>query len=139
LAKSSPFLGSPPLPWIPDDHDRCRVHGLAGGRVITPLLADGYGTKMHDRVSFTTRFFVFMSAKSLNTGVQDRTIKRVLRHRNSREYFKDGNWTSDPAEASSFSDIVEVAETCARYGLSDVELALQYDPGGCEVFCTFIR
>ncbi len=80
-----------------------------------------------------------MAAKSLDTTAQDRTIKRVLRHRSSREYFKDGGWTSDPAQANSFSDVVEVAETCARYGLSDVELALQYDPGGCDVFCTPIR
>ncbi len=80
-----------------------------------------------------------MPAKTLNQTIQDKPIKRFLRHRASREYFKDGNWTSNPDEASSFSDVVEVAETCARYGLSDVELALRFDSGVCDVFCTPIR
>ncbi len=79
-----------------------------------------------------------MSAKTLeSTG--DRTIKRYLRHRSSREYFKSGSWTSDPEDADNFSDVVEVAQTCARYGLSDVELALRYASGGPDVFCTPIR
>ncbi len=79
-----------------------------------------------------------MSAKTLQS-TQERTIKRVLRHRSSREYFKNGGWTSDPEEADSFSDVVEVAQTCARYGLNDVELALRYTSGGHDVFCTPIR
>jgi hypothetical protein len=79
-----------------------------------------------------------MSAKTLQS-TQDRTIKRILRHRSSREYFKQGGWTSDPEEADSFSDVVEVARTCARYGLSDVELALRYSAAGDDLFCTAIR
>ncbi len=79
-----------------------------------------------------------MSAKTLES-TPDRTIKRFLRHRSSREYFKSGGWTSDPEQADSFSDVVEVAQTCARYGLSDVELALRYASGGHDLFCTPIR
>ena len=79
-----------------------------------------------------------MSAKSLQS-TQDQTVKRVLRHRASREYFKNGGWTSNPQEADNFGDIVEVAQICARYGLSDVELALRYSSGTHDLFCTPIR
>ncbi len=79
-----------------------------------------------------------MSAKMLES-TEDRTIKRVLRHRSSREYFKNGGWTSDPGEADSFEDVVEVAQTCARYGLSDVELALRYPSAAEDLFCTPIN
>jgi hypothetical protein len=79
-----------------------------------------------------------MSARTLHEDA-DSTIKRLLRHRASREYFKDGGWTSDPQEADSFSDVVEVAQTCARYGLKDVELALRYPSAAHDVFCTPIR
>ncbi len=80
-----------------------------------------------------------MPAKVLSGGAADWTIKRVLRHRRSQEYFKDGGWTNKPEEANSFSDIVEAAEICARYGLSDVELAIRFDVGAGDVFCTAIR
>ncbi len=80
-----------------------------------------------------------MSAKQLNSALQDRTIKRFLRHRQSREYFKNGGWTADPKEADTFGDVVEAAEICAQYNLSDVELALRYEAGAGDVFCTAIR
>lgn len=66
-------------------------------------------------------------------------IKRVLRHKKSHEYFKDGDWTDNPKEASCFSDVVEVVEICTRYGLNDVELALRFETAECDVFCTTIR
>jgi hypothetical protein len=65
-------------------------------------------------------------------------VKRVLRHKDSHEYFKEGSWTTNPNEADSFADSVEVAETCSRYQLTDVELALRFE-AGCEIFCTSIR
>lgn len=79
-----------------------------------------------------------MAARKVKRNCNEPVIKRVLRHRNSREYFKDGGWTADLNEAKSFSDAVEVAETCCRYQLKDVELALRFE-SGCEVFCTPIR
>ena len=82
---------------------------------------------------------ILMAATQLNETNQDKTIKRLLRHRGSREYFKEGGWTSDPGEADSFADVVEVAETCARYGLNDVELAVRYQAAACDLFCTPIR
>jgi hypothetical protein len=79
-----------------------------------------------------------MSAKLLGGNGEEKAIKRVLRRSRSREYFKDGGWTNNPDEADSFSDAVEVAEICARYGLRDVELALRFDAGAGDVFCTAI-
>jgi hypothetical protein len=80
-----------------------------------------------------------MSAKTIHGSLDDKPIKRVLRHRGSAAYFKDGGWTPDPEEAHSFSDIVEAAETCARYGLSDVELALRYEAAAVDLFCVSLR
>jgi len=81
----------------------------------------------------------YMPAKMLNNRSEEKTIKRVLRRSGSGEYFKDGGWTDNPVEANTFSDAVEVAEICARYGLTDVELALCFDVGGGDLFCTTIR
>jgi hypothetical protein len=80
-----------------------------------------------------------MSAKMLRGQTEERAIKRVLRHTTSRAYFKDGGWTNDPDEADSFSDVMEVAAVCSRYGLNDVELAIRFDAGAGDVFCTIIR
>ncbi len=80
-----------------------------------------------------------MSAKTLEPTISERSIKRFLRHKATREYFKNGGWTSNPDEASSFSDVVEVAETCARYGLSDVEVAVRFESASSDIFCTSLR
>jgi hypothetical protein len=80
-----------------------------------------------------------MSAKVLNGSTSEKTIKRFLRHRESLAYFKEGGWTANPQEAKSFSDVVEAAKACAEYGLEDVDLALRYEAGEADVFCTRIR
>ena len=80
-----------------------------------------------------------MSAKADNQTAGAQPVRRFLRHRASRAYFKDGGWTPDPAEANTFCDVLEVAETCARYGLSDVEVALRYEATSCDLFCTTLR
>ena len=80
-----------------------------------------------------------MTAKKINGSVEQTPIRRVLRRTASRDYFKMGGWTKLPEEAHNFSDVVEVVETCTRYGLSNVELALQYETGSCDLFCTPIR
>ncbi|HEV2393996.1 MAG TPA: hypothetical protein VG146_16710 [Verrucomicrobiae bacterium] len=80
-----------------------------------------------------------MSAKTTNgTDIESR-VKRVLRHRASRAYFKHGGWTSNAEEADSFSDAVEAAEICVRYGLNNVELALRYHAAGSDLFCVVMR
>jgi hypothetical protein len=84
--------------------------------------------------------FEAMARKSKTNGNGNgQHIKRVLRHKNSKKYFKDGGWTRNPKEASGFSDVVEAAQICIRYDLSNVELALQFESGACDVFCTSIR
>lgn len=80
-----------------------------------------------------------MTAKKLDGFDQDLGIKRFLRHRESKAYFRSGGWTHNPQEADRFSDVVQVAETCVRYGLSDVEMALRFETAECDVFCTAIR
>ena len=75
-------------------------------------------------------------ATMLNVSVQDQTIKRLLRRIDTAEYFNGGGWTADPAEAESFSDALEAAETCARFKLTNVELALRVEPRASDVFCT---
>jgi stalled ribosome rescue protein Dom34 len=79
-----------------------------------------------------------MAAKSLDP-VLEPGIKRLLRHRASKAYFKDGGWTRNVEEADNFTDVVKAAEACVRYGLSDVELALRYQASTGDVFCTPIR
>jgi len=78
-------------------------------------------------------------AKALDDGIRDRKIKRLVRHRATREYFSEGGWTKNPEEAKSFCDVVEVAEACAKLGLNDVELTLCVEGLGAELFCTPIR
>ena len=80
-----------------------------------------------------------MSAKVITGCPPAQPIKRFLRHRASLAYFKDDGWTTKPEEARSFSDVVEAAEACAQYGLKDVELALRYEAGAEDLFCTPIR
>ena len=89
--------------------------------------------------AFLREGLTFMVMKTLKSSPQEKTVKRVLRHRASHEYFKDGGWTTNPEDANSFSDIVEIAETCSRYGLKDVELAVRFEAAECDVFCTTIR
>jgi hypothetical protein len=79
-----------------------------------------------------------MSARVLKKG-EDKAIRRLLRRRDSREYFQGGAWTPDPTEAQTFEDVVEAAEACARYGLRDVELALRFDQAAEDVFSVVIR
>ena len=80
-----------------------------------------------------------MSAKVLGGNGRAQPIKRFLRHRESQAYFKNGGWTEDPGEANSFTDVIEAAEVCAKYGLRDVDLALRYEAGEEDLFCTRIR
>ena len=63
-------------------------------------------------------------------------MKRLLRRKNTREYFKGDGWTKNPREAKTFSDIVEVAEVCAQHRLAGVELAFRIHAEAADVFCT---
>jgi hypothetical protein len=80
-----------------------------------------------------------MTAKLLAPPVEEKPIKRLLRRKHSDEYFQEGGWTKNPNQATSFGDVVEVAEVCARYGLTNVEMALRFEMAAEDVFSTTIR
>lgn len=80
-----------------------------------------------------------MTAKMVRNISVQMPIKRLLRRKASRDYFRPDGWTDRPEEAHNFTDVVEAVETCARYGLDNVELALRYDTASCDLFCTPIR
>ena len=73
------------------------------------------------------------------TGSEAQAMRRLLRRYDTQEYFKEDGWTSNPDEAKCFGDVVEVAEVCARRGLSGVEMILRIEGGATEVFSTPIR
>jgi hypothetical protein len=77
--------------------------------------------------------------KNLGTRKEEQPVKRLLRRCDTHEYFKEGGWTTNPEEAQTFSDVVEVAEICAQRGLSGVEMTLRVAGGESDVFCTPIR
>jgi hypothetical protein len=58
-----------------------------------------------------------------------KSTRRLVRHRRLGTYFRDGGWTGNLEEARSFSTIEEVAETCRRHQLKEVELVLRFDAG----------
>jgi hypothetical protein len=80
-----------------------------------------------------------MTARKLDQFANGGSVKRLLRHRQSRAYFCNGQWTRNPEEADNFPDVVRVAEACVQYGLSDVEMALRLQTANCDLFCTPIR
>jgi len=69
----------------------------------------------------------------------EQEVKRMLRHRESKAYFRDGAWISNAEEADCFEDVEQAAEACLRYGLSGVEVALRFEAASCDLFCTAIR
>ena len=62
-----------------------------------------------------------------------RTLQRVLRNRRSRTYFKDGGWTDNLDEASDFPNMRQVAETCLRHQLQEVDLVVRFAAGFMEI------
>ena len=72
----------------------------------------------------------------LQTRSSEHEIRRLLRRTNSQEYLSGQGWTRDPCEATTFSDVLEAAQTCIRRDLHGVELALRVEPDACDVFCT---
>jgi len=44
-------------------------------------------------------------------------------------FVRDGEWTHDQSQASSFSDVASLIQLCLRYGLKDAQLLIQTGPG----------
>ena len=79
-------------------------------------------------------------AKFSNLPSQDeKPVARLLRHRETHQYFCQDGWTDSPQEATVFYDVVEAAETCVQHGLKDVELAVRVRAEACDLFCTSLR
>lgn len=64
------------------------------------------------------------------------SVRRVLRRKYSREYFTGHGWTPHLDKARSYSDSIEAAQTCVRWGLDDVEMVLHVSGGSSDFFCT---
>ena len=62
-----------------------------------------------------------------------RSARRVVRHRVSRRYLRDGGWTKDVNQARDFHTIREVVETCVEKELREVELVLYLDGAFVEI------
>ncbi len=66
-------------------------------------------------------------------------MRRLLQSVKTGEYFREGQWTPDPAQAQNFSDSGKVIETCLRHHLTDVELVLQPNAETVGVAATHVR
>ena len=66
-------------------------------------------------------------------------MRRLLQSVKTGEYFREGQWTPDPAQAQNFSDSGKVIATCLRHHLTDVELVLQLDSEAVGVSDTRVR
>ncbi len=76
-----------------------------------------------------------MSATYVSSFCHPNSVRRLLRHKISQEYFRDGRWLNDPREATSYPDVLLAAQACIRYGLEDVEMVLRLDPAAADIFC----
>jgi hypothetical protein len=70
---------------------------------------------------------------------RERPIQRVLRRKDSQDYFTGSGWTQDIKAARTYHDSMEAAVTCARFGLFDVEMVLRITGGTADLFCTELR
>jgi hypothetical protein len=75
---------------------------------------------------------LFMTSHSYQPN--ERPIRRVIRRRNSQEYFAGPGWTNNPDEARVFADSLEAAQVCAAYGLVGMEIALRLTGANVDLF-----
>lgn len=53
-------------------------------------------------------------------------LKRVIRSKESGRFFKDGDWTENPDEATNFASAADAAQACSTYQLRNAELILWF-------------
>lgn len=51
-------------------------------------------------------------------------LKRIIRSKETGKFFKDGDWTKDPDEATNFPSAADAARVCGTYELKNAELIL---------------
>jgi hypothetical protein len=66
-------------------------------------------------------------------------MRRLLQSVKTGEYFREGQWTPDPAQAQDFPDSGKVIEVCLRHHFTDVELVLQPSAETVGVSDTHVR
>jgi hypothetical protein len=66
-------------------------------------------------------------------------MRRLLKSLKTREYFSQGHWTPDPAQAQDFPDAGKAIDTCLKHHLSEVELVLQLSAEPQEPYDTHLR
>ena len=59
--------------------------------------------------------------------VQLRPMRRTIRDRETGRFFKDGDWTEKPEEATNFDSFNDVVRVCLEYNLKNTELVLSFD------------
>ncbi len=72
----------------------------------------------------------------VNEHIKERPIRRVLRRKQTQEYFTGRGWTREAEQALTFRDCVEAAQICAHCGFSDVEMVLRIQGGTADLYCT---
>lgn len=66
-------------------------------------------------------------------------IDRLIRCRKTRRYFRDGDWTDEPAKASVYNDEIEAALACVVHNLCDIDLVLRAPGTRVDLFATKLR
>jgi hypothetical protein len=56
-------------------------------------------------------------------------MKRLLRDKTRKAFFKNGEWTKDPDIATDFRDMDDVLEICELYGVNDAEIVVHFSSG----------
>jgi hypothetical protein len=73
---------------------------------------------------------------SIKTANGERPIRRLLRRKQSQEYFTGNGWTKNPEEARTFADSLEAAQVCVHWGMSGMEMVLRVTGGASDLFTT---
>jgi hypothetical protein len=66
-------------------------------------------------------------------------MRRLLKSLRTRNYFGQGHWTTDPAQAQHFPDSAQAIDVCLRHHLDEVELVLQLGTEPREGLDTHLR
>jgi hypothetical protein len=49
-------------------------------------------------------------------------VRKLIRHKETKKFFRTGEWTDDPSLAQSFATVQEAVRAAQFYTLKDVEL-----------------
>jgi len=61
-------------------------------------------------------------AFSLITYQNENTVRKLIRHKPTKAFFRKGKWVEDLRQAQEFPDVGAVLQAQAQYHLKDVEL-----------------